>query len=135
MNNSAGGRHVLGAGECAALIQRANKHGFELAPITTASGFEVAVDVRNNDRVIFDDETLADDIWQRVRAAIPARVGGRQAYLGGQTRFQDAEVVGRTGMALVFRHEMIHEGAEVARGVKYALRSDVMYGRAGEMRG
>jgi len=49
-------------------------------------------------------------------------------YRGGTTRFEDAEVVGRTGMALVFRHELQHEGATVVTGKKYVLRSDVMYG-------
>jgi len=53
-------------------------------------------------------------------------------YRGGTTRFEDAEVIGRAGMALVFRHELQHEGATVVAGQKYALRSDVMYGRVGQ---
>jgi predicted 2-oxoglutarate/Fe(II)-dependent dioxygenase YbiX len=51
-----------------------------------------------------------------------------EGYRGGATLFEDAEVVGRTGMALVFRHALLHEGATVVAGRKYALRSDVMYG-------
>jgi len=35
----------------------------------------------------------------------------------------------RTGMALVFDHLLFHEGSVVRRGVKYALRSDVIYRR------
>jgi hypothetical protein len=49
-------------------------------------------------------------------------------YQGGATRFEELEVVGKRGMALVFEHEQLHEGAEVTAGIKYVLRSDVMYG-------
>lgn len=49
-------------------------------------------------------------------------------YEGGATRFEGAKVVGESGQALVFEHGLVHEGAEVLRGIKYALRSDVMYG-------
>lgn len=50
------------------------------------------------------------------------------AYEGGSTRFEELEVEGKRGMALVFEHEQLHEGAEVTAGIKYVLRSDVMYG-------
>jgi len=33
----------------------------------------------------------------------------------------------RAGRALVFEHQLIHEGEEIRRGVKYALRTDVMF--------
>ena len=36
-------------------------------------------------------------------------------------------LVPETGMAFLFRHEMLHTGAEVLNGSKYVLRSDVMY--------
>ncbi|QSI31793.1 iron-regulated protein [Variovorax sp. RKNM96] len=49
-------------------------------------------------------------------------------YEGGATRFEDVRVVGELGQALVFAHGLVHEGAEVSKGIKYALRSDVMYG-------
>jgi hypothetical protein len=38
-------------------------------------------------------------------------------------------------MALVFDHGLIHEGAAVTDGVKYVLRSDVMYGPVGRFAG
>lgn len=49
--------------------------------------------------------------------------------LGGATVFHDdgVVVVPCTGTALVFRHAILHEGATVESGVKYVLRSDVMY--------
>jgi predicted 2-oxoglutarate/Fe(II)-dependent dioxygenase YbiX len=46
---------------------------------------------------------------------------------GGATAFDDVTIHPETGTALCFIHETKHEGAEVMRGVKYVLRSDVMY--------
>ncbi|MEO1416147.1 MAG: 2OG-Fe(II) oxygenase [Bacteroidota bacterium] len=46
---------------------------------------------------------------------------------GGATRFKAHTVVPETGKALLFRHEIRHEGTKVVEGVKYVLRSDVMY--------
>ena len=53
------------------------------------------------------------------------------AFDGGETRFLDEDVVVRpvAGDALLFFHGLRHEGAEVTRGRKYVLRSDVMYRR------
>jgi hypothetical protein len=51
-------------------------------------------------------------------------------YEGGATLFDSLAVAGKQGMALLFEHGLIHEGAEVAAGIKYVLRSDVMYGPA-----
>ncbi len=48
-------------------------------------------------------------------------------YEGGATRFESAKVAGQPGLALVFQHGLVHQGSAVERGVKYALRSDVMY--------
>jgi predicted 2-oxoglutarate/Fe(II)-dependent dioxygenase YbiX len=56
-------------------------------------------------------------------------------YKGGDTRFEKLRVRGRVGMALVFAHGLIHEGSEVTEGVKYVLRSDVMYGPVGRLAG
>ncbi|MBM0104381.1 2OG-Fe(II) oxygenase [Steroidobacter sp. S1-65] len=50
-----------------------------------------------------------------------------QEYQGGETRFESVSVVGKPGMALLFEHELLHQGAEVTSGIKYVLRSDVMY--------
>lgn len=58
-----------------------------------------------------------------------------EGYEGGATKFHHLAVDGRTGMALVFDHVLPHEGAELTRGAKYVLRSDVMYGRVGQFKG
>jgi predicted 2-oxoglutarate/Fe(II)-dependent dioxygenase YbiX len=45
----------------------------------------------------------------------------------GQVRFLETPVQPRSGMVLVFKHELWHEGAPVTAGRKYVLRSDVLY--------
>lgn len=51
-----------------------------------------------------------------------------EGYEGGETRFESLSVAGKRGTALLFEHRMLYEGAEVTGGVKYVLRSEVMYG-------
>jgi predicted 2-oxoglutarate/Fe(II)-dependent dioxygenase YbiX len=70
--------NVLTAEECAAYIALSEKIGYEPATITTVSGAELRPDVRNNDRVIHDDPTLATTLWELVAAYLPASVGDRQ---------------------------------------------------------
>jgi hypothetical protein len=51
-------------------------------------------------------------------------------FEGGETRFQeeiDRVVVPRRGMVAIFQHKIRHEGCAVRSGVKYAMRSDVIY--------
>ncbi|MFO0601242.1 MAG: 2OG-Fe(II) oxygenase [Myxococcaceae bacterium] len=50
---------------------------------------------------------------------------------GGHTLFHDLElaVTPRPGTALIFNHHLRHEGAPVKAGLKYAVRSDVMFRR------
>jgi prolyl 4-hydroxylase len=50
-------------------------------------------------------------------------------FEGGVTEFEDGVVVPHEGEALVFTHRVLHQGATVTRGVKYVLRSDVMFRR------
>lgn len=46
---------------------------------------------------------------------------------GGETKFRGLEIKPKTGTLLLFAHNLYHEGAEVTAGLKYVLRSDVMY--------
>lgn len=54
-------------------------------------------------------------------------------FAGGETKFHVStgmpwlDVVPRRGMALVFEHRLLHEGAPVLSGRKYVMRTDVMY--------
>ncbi len=57
--------------ECAALIARTEQAGYGDAPITTAAGFVMRKDVRNNERVMIDDVELARDLFERARPFLP----------------------------------------------------------------
>ena len=39
----------------------------------------------------------------------------------------DEKIQPKPGRALFFQHAILHEGCEVLAGVKYAIRSDIMY--------
>ena len=62
--------------ECRALISRGESLGFEAASVATAAGAQMLTNVRNNDRVTFDDTTYAAALWPRVRPHIPALIDG-----------------------------------------------------------
>lgn len=173
--------NVLSPEECQQYIDYTEEIGFSDAPITTAAGPIMSPGIRNNTRVMFDNEKMAHKLWQRVKEFLPKRCGGRDAvglnerfrfyryeagqrfaphgdgyyarengersfftfmiylnedYDGGETKFffppmleQKEELVIKpeTGMALFFKHEILHEGATIISGKKYVLRSDVMY--------
>jgi hypothetical protein len=160
--------------ECAGLVARIDALGPAAAPVTTAAGFVMMPDVRNNERVMFDDVALAGELFRRLDGLVPPRLFGRRAvgvnerfrgyryqpgqrfaphydgafqrsdhecseltfmvylnegFTGGATEFLDFEVVvtPRVGATLLFQHQLLHEGCVVKTGVKYVLRSDVMY--------
>ena len=168
--------NVLTADECAGLIDRIETLGPSAAPITTARGFEMRSDIRNNTRVMFDDPAFAALLFDRIAPHLPQTlfdmtpVGANErfrcyrydvdqrfaahydgafirsddeqslltfmVYLnegfgGGATRFHEFRVDATpvTGRALLFQHLLLHEGCFVTSGLKYVLRSDVMYRR------
>lgn len=169
----------LSPDECDRYIQLSEGQGYGDAPITTAHGFVMRPDIRNNTRVILDDFELARQFWERISPAVPSPFGGRNAiglnerfrfyrydpgqtfrwhrdgsfvrdngeqsqftfliYLnadfeGGETKFKIPSPIGSVdvrpepGMALLFNHNLLHEGATVFTGRKYVLRTDVMFG-------
>jgi predicted 2-oxoglutarate/Fe(II)-dependent dioxygenase YbiX len=48
-------------------------------------------------------------------------------FRGGDTAFRDLRVWPRQGRLLVFEHGLYHLGRTVTEGVKYVLRTDVMF--------
>jgi prolyl 4-hydroxylase len=53
-----------------------------------------------------------------------------EEFDGGETVFlveKEVVIKPRTGAGLFFQHPIIHEGALVASGIKYAVRTDLMY--------
>jgi len=52
-------------------------------------------------------------------------------YEGGETTFTNLTIQPKQGTALIFFHDLEHEGSSVKQGIKYVLRTDIMY-RLGE---
>ena len=53
-----------------------------------------------------------------------------ESMTGGATTFlgtPNVEVVPKTGTALVFEHNIFHEGSKLLDGLKYTVRTDIMY--------
>jgi prolyl 4-hydroxylase len=48
-------------------------------------------------------------------------------YDGGETTFNRLTIQPRQGTALIFLHDLEHEGSSVRRGIKYVLRTDIMF--------
>lgn len=61
---------VLGAGECDAIVARAEALGF--AP----TGGDYPPSYRDNDRLVFDDEVLANALYEQVKSRLPAELDG-----------------------------------------------------------
>jgi predicted 2-oxoglutarate/Fe(II)-dependent dioxygenase YbiX len=65
-------------GECADLVARIEAAKPEAAPITTGRGFVMRPEIRNNERVIFEDADLAARLFARARSRLPETMLGRQ---------------------------------------------------------
>ncbi|KAF9971399.1 hypothetical protein BGZ73_005663 [Actinomortierella ambigua] len=59
-------------------------------------------------------------------------VGGETSFLeekmGGNDAVKRVRVKPTPGQVLIFEHPLLHEGSPVLDGVKYTIRSDIMYG-------
>jgi hypothetical protein len=79
--------NVLSPAECAGLVGRIDGLGPAVAPITTPRGPVMRTDIRNNERVIFDDVELARELFQRIEGALPSPLCGRRPA-GANERFR-----------------------------------------------
>ena len=74
--------------ECDDLIKRSEKLGFANATIETPAGPIQHIGVRNNQRVVVEDDDLAAALWLRLAEVIPAIFKGREALgLNERIRF------------------------------------------------
>ena len=63
--------------ECQQFIDLSEQKGYEAATITLGRNhFELRTEVRNNDRVIYDDVQLAEQLFVRLRDLLPAQLHG-----------------------------------------------------------
>jgi hypothetical protein len=69
-------RNFCSGEDCDALIARTEEFGYGDAPIMTPAGPVVNKGMRNNERVMFDDVRLADELWIRLGPLVPERMHG-----------------------------------------------------------
>ena len=164
--------NFLTAEECAELIRLSESLGYQEAEVSLPGGAKMIKGMRNNYRLLHQDEALAERYWQQLKPHCPARLDSSEAvslneqfrfykyesqqrfkrhldgrftrndqeesritfmiylnddFTGGETAFDEVVIQPKTGSALCFIHEQKHEGCPVASGIKYVLRSDVMY--------
>ena len=158
--------------KCDEFIANSELIGYEPALVQTESGQKRVEGVRNNQRIIFTDEILAEEIWKELRAFAPNKIGNSvaiglnemfrfykyeqgqvfkkhrdQSYIrnetessyytfmiylnedfkGGETTFNNLVIKPQKGTALVFFHDLEHEGTRINEGQKYVLRTDIMF--------
>lgn len=80
-----------------------------------------------------------EDEKHHVRSFITCQLYLNEGFIGGETRFDQEvgykdfhsrshlDVVPQSGAALLFEHELTHEGCAVTAGTKYTVRIDVLY--------
>jgi hypothetical protein len=79
--------------ECDEWIALSESIGFEPASINTEMGPQRYSAIRNNDRVIFDNEERAIELWQRIASDVPAVLPGWKAVgLNERLRFYRYDV-------------------------------------------
>eukprot|EP00339_Tiarina_fusa_P011131 CAMPEP_0117008940 /NCGR_PEP_ID=MMETSP0472-20121206/8267_1 /TAXON_ID=693140 ORGANISM="Tiarina fusus, Strain LIS" /NCGR_SAMPLE_ID=MMETSP0472 /ASSEMBLY_ACC=CAM_ASM_000603 /LENGTH=240 /DNA_ID=CAMNT_0004711105 /DNA_START=24 /DNA_END=743 /DNA_ORIENTATION=+ len=72
------------------------------------------------------------------RSLITCQVYLNEGFSGGATTLYSSvsgkgyDVVPETGSVLLFEHGLYHQGSQLLEGVKYAIRTDVMYTFKGE---
>ena len=160
------------AEKCDQFIAASESKGYEAATVQTDNGPRVVDHIRNNNRLLYKDFTLAQELWKELEPHGPKSIGESDAiglnelfrfyryeagqqfrkhrdqsyirnnreasyftfmiylndgFKGGETRFDDLVITPRKGSALVFYHYLEHEGTEVTEGVKYVLRTDIMF--------
>lgn len=160
--------------ECRDFIAASETEGYSEAVVNINERSVILKDVRNNDRILYDDTALAERLFRRAAPFLPpvleewtlaglnerfrfyrytplqyfkwhkdgafVRSADEQSLLtlliylndgfeGGETEFSRDRVKPETGRALVFPHPYRHQGLPVISGVKYVLRTDVMYRR------
>ncbi len=78
---------LLSPDQCAELIQRIEDLSPTIAPINSMGGTKVRTDIRNNERVMFDDKELANSLFQKVKHRLPEEFRGRR-IIAANERFR-----------------------------------------------
>jgi hypothetical protein len=79
--------------ECQHWISYSESLGYQPAPVNTAAGPQRQEEVRNNSRVLWDDQHQANQIWERIAEYVPNVVSGWTAVgLNDRMRFYRYDV-------------------------------------------
>jgi predicted 2-oxoglutarate/Fe(II)-dependent dioxygenase YbiX len=78
---------LLSPQECEEYIELSESLGYEEALVTSPYGQILRTDIRNNQRVIYDDQELADEFWQRIEDLVPTKKDNYWA-IGVNERFR-----------------------------------------------
>ena len=78
----------LSVAECGEWIRIGEREGFKDAPITTGRGPVMMKDVRNNDRVMFDDVDRAQDLYRRLSPHLAPRFKKKWQPVGMNERLR-----------------------------------------------
>lgn len=164
--------HFWSRQECEDFIAKSENIGYEPATINTEKGQKIVENIRNNNRVIYKDAVLGEEIWTKLKIFSPQKIGNSVAiglnelfrfykyqagqqfkthqdesyirneteasyytlmiYLnddfeGGETTFENVIITPKQGTALIFLHNLTHAGTAVEKGIKYVLRTDIMF--------
>ncbi|UTN05028.1 2OG-Fe(II) oxygenase [Flavobacterium bizetiae] len=171
--------NFLTVDECNELIEKSEQIGFEEAGVNIDGAQKMMKMVRNNERIMYQDDDYASFFWQKLQPHVKSEVGNsfaiglnemfrfykynpgqrfkmhrdgsykrseseysyytfliylNDSYEGGETKFASGEIImPKTGTALIFEHSQRHEGAALISGIKYVLRSDIIYKLKGEI--
>lgn len=72
--------HFLSIEECRRYIALGDGIGYAPSEVNFATGSRRAEEIRNNDRVIFDDPALAALLFERARPHLPANIGSGKLH-------------------------------------------------------
>ncbi len=70
--------NILTPEKCENWIKRIQEANPEPAPINTTRGTKVVDQIRNNNRVIFDNDKWANDLFEPVKNEVPQEIHGRK---------------------------------------------------------
>lgn len=71
---------LLSHEECDMLIDKSEAIGYEEATVTAAGGVQrMLKEIRNNERVLFKDESFTALLWERLQQFVPAGYNDRTA--------------------------------------------------------
>ncbi|MBU1310337.1 MAG: 2OG-Fe(II) oxygenase [Gammaproteobacteria bacterium] len=159
--------------ECENFVAQAESLGFRSADVDTGTGRAHLTNIRNNERVDWVSEELAELWWHKLPKELFPTIENKHAiglsprfrfykyspgqkfnmhkdgrqdvdgnitmmtlivylnegYQGGSTKFREngLEIVPVIGKAIIFEHHIWHQGIKLESGIKYVLRTDIVF--------